>query len=189
MPRVAAVSLELPWSSDELELICGLSSSDSSGLACQPQSSLGTRSTGAAIVARAARPLTSARTRELARGAGPLRHRWCIPCPAQRDGGPSARTAGVYTEDVRPSFGSTRPWVLALRMQQFVATRAPETASFPRIAASGAQANASALDDTVNRVLRRRVGGSTSFERREGYVSREAHCKLLNAISIWTGPI
>ena len=79
MPRVAAVSLELPWSSDELELICGLSSSDSSGLACQPQSSLGTRSTGAAIVARAARPLTSARTRELARGAGPLRHRWCFP--------------------------------------------------------------------------------------------------------------
>ena len=49
MPRVAAVSLELPWSSEEDELICGLSSSDSSGLACQPQSSLGTRSTGAAM--------------------------------------------------------------------------------------------------------------------------------------------
>jgi hypothetical protein len=49
VPLVAAVSLELPWSSEEEELICGLSSSDSSGLACQPQSSLGTRSTGAAM--------------------------------------------------------------------------------------------------------------------------------------------
>ena len=45
VPRVAAVSLELPWSSEEEELICGESSSLSSGLACQPQSSLGTRST------------------------------------------------------------------------------------------------------------------------------------------------
>ncbi len=51
VPR--AVSDELPWSSEDEELICGLSSSDSSGEACQPQSSLGTRSTGAAIVARA----------------------------------------------------------------------------------------------------------------------------------------
>ena len=49
VPLVAAVSEEFPWSSDELELICGESSSLSSGEACQPQSSLGTRSTGAAM--------------------------------------------------------------------------------------------------------------------------------------------
>ena len=97
VPRVAAVSDELPWSSDEEELICGESSSLSSGLACQPQSSLGTRSTGAAIVARAARPLTNARPRELARAAGPLSHRWRFAGPVQRERGPSARTAGTYT--------------------------------------------------------------------------------------------
>ena len=49
VPRVAAVSELLPWSSDELELICGLSSSDSSGEACQPQSSEFSRCTGAAM--------------------------------------------------------------------------------------------------------------------------------------------
>ena len=49
VPRVAAVSLELPWSSEDEELIWGLSSSDSSGEACQPQSSEFSRCTGAAM--------------------------------------------------------------------------------------------------------------------------------------------
>ena len=118
VPRVAAVSLELPWSSEEEELICGLSSSDSSGLACQPQSSLGTRSTGAAIVpvplARAGQGLDVSLTR------GPVRLRTggVFAGPTQRSRVPSARTAGTYTADVRPSLGLRRPSLLALRRQQ-----------------------------------------------------------------------
>ena len=70
VPRVAAVSLELPWSSEEEELICGLSSSLSSGLACQPQSSLGTRSTGAAMALVAgAEPRVTPSRRDASRAA------------------------------------------------------------------------------------------------------------------------
>ena len=91
MPRVAAVSLELPWSSEEEELICGESSSLSSGLACQPQSSLGTRSTGAAMapvpLARAGQGLDASLTR------GPVRLRTggVLGGLSQRDGAPGAR--------------------------------------------------------------------------------------------------
>ena len=111
VPRVAAVSLEFPWSSELLELICGLSSSDSSGLACQPQSSEGTRSTGAAMALVAgAEPRVTPSRRDASRE--PSRRGFAAPRPP----GDAQRLCLALNEDlpqldVTPYFVATASFV------------------------------------------------------------------------------
>ena len=112
VPRVAAVSLELPWSSEEEELIWGESSSLSSGLACQPQSSLGTRSTGAAMALVAgAEPRVTPSRRDASRAAS--RRGFAAPRPP----GDARRLCLALNEDL-PQLDVT-PYLL--RTASFVA--------------------------------------------------------------------